>query len=889
MTTTSSVTTDLSDYAPGAAAIITASGLDAGSAVTFDVQHVSGPGVDGVYGTADDVIVSLGGDGHDPWVITDGGEGDLDHEVNGTIVTTWYVDPDDSLDATFLLSAIANDGAVAFNTFTDAAGSINKVYQHWADVGTGDWNNNILSDVKSDYFEGEVVPHVFVYKASNNAPLVNGQSYSFNITYNYYQQSSNAGGFVYITSYNESRAPGQLSATTPYIAPTIDSSFVNGGGMHSGGSFYTVDANITSVSGINNLGSGNIDQQVKVTGATTTSGIAEIFYGLYIAQPGEVVMGSTPTNGASAWTGGSLQTTVDIGGSGASSIQLAPPAIIKGTISGFKFEDLNGNGVWDTGTEKGLANWTIFLDTNNNGNLDSGETSTLTAADGSYSFSVIPDADLTTIGIQPYYVREVQKTGWTQTTSNPAAITISATDPTEANVNFGNQPQLPALSIDKAFVNVTGGNGNDVADAAGDVLNYTVTVKNTGNVTLTNVVVTDPLTKLSQTIDSLAAGASQTFDASYTLTQSDLDTKGGGDGDVDNTAKADSDQTDPVSDSAEVALVFGPEILIDKVTTVGSVTGDDITVPAGQSVTWTYTVKNTGNVTLSGVTVIDDNGTTSTSDDVKATYQSGDDGNGTLDPEESWVFTLSGTTISGNYANTGSVTATAPDDSSVSASDPSSYFGQAPALSIEKAFVNVTDGNDNDVADAAGDVLHYTVTVTNTGNVALTGVTVQDPLTGQDLSEVTLAVGESKTYNTSYTLTQADLDTQGGGDGDIDNTATAYSDQTGPVSASAEATLVYDPKVTIEKTAVSTEDDGLVNQAGDEIQYTVTVTNTGNVPLANVSVSDPDRCDGDGCAGSRFAGIVEHVRYRVVAGRAMDVHLHACRHAGRAGCPRRRR
>ena len=78
---------------------------------------------------------------------------------------------------------------------------------------------------------------------------------------------------------------------------------------------------------------------------------------------------------------------------------------------------------------------------------------------------------------------------------------------------------------------------------------------------------------------------------------------------------------------------------------------------------------------------------------------------------------------------------------------------------------------------------NYTVTVTNTGNVTLTGVTVVDPLTGQNISGVTLAPGANQTFNTSYTLTQADLDGAGnaGSDRDIDNTATADSNETGPV------------------------------------------------------------------------------------------------------------
>ena len=47
MSTTSSVTTNTNDYAPGSYAIITATGFAAGSSVTFEVDHVSDPGADG--------------------------------------------------------------------------------------------------------------------------------------------------------------------------------------------------------------------------------------------------------------------------------------------------------------------------------------------------------------------------------------------------------------------------------------------------------------------------------------------------------------------------------------------------------------------------------------------------------------------------------------------------------------------------------------------------------------------------------------------------------------------------------------------------------------------------------------------------------------------------
>jgi hypothetical protein len=66
------------------------------------------------------------------------------------------------------------------------SGQAGKNYQHWADgdaaQGTAaEWNNNILSANKSDYFEGEVIPHVAILPASNNAPLVNNTVYTFTV------------------------------------------------------------------------------------------------------------------------------------------------------------------------------------------------------------------------------------------------------------------------------------------------------------------------------------------------------------------------------------------------------------------------------------------------------------------------------------------------------------------------------------------------------------------------------------------------------------------------------------------------------------------------------------------------------------------------------------
>ena len=85
------------------------------------------------------------------------------------------------------------------------------------------------------------------------------------------------------------------------------------------------------------------------------------------------------------------------------------------------------------------------------------------------------------------------------------------------------------------------------------------------------------------------------------------------------------------------------------------------------------------------------------------------------------------------------------------------------SLGLNKSLVGITNGNGNAVADAAGDVLHYTATVVNEGNITLTNVSVVDPTTGLNVTGVTLAPGETAVYATSYTLTQADIDSNGDG------------------------------------------------------------------------------------------------------------------------------
>lgn len=78
-------------------------------------------------------------------------------------------------------------------------------------------------------------------------------------------------------------------------------------------------------------------------------------------------------------------------------------AVIRTSISGFKYNDQNGNGSFNAG-EPRLPGWTIYIDANNNNQLDSGEVDALTDANG--------DAYFLGMTAGTYRIREVLEQGW---------------------------------------------------------------------------------------------------------------------------------------------------------------------------------------------------------------------------------------------------------------------------------------------------------------------------------------------------------------------------------------------------------------------------------------------------------------------------------------------
>ncbi|WP_172805237.1 DUF7507 domain-containing protein [Aquiflexum balticum] len=351
--------------------------------------------------------------------------------------------------------------------------------------------------------------------------------------------------------------------------------------------------------------------------------------------------------------------------------------------------------------------------------------------------------------------------------------------------------QSPALSISKAVTETT-------FAAPGDELNYTITVSNTGNTTLENISVVDPLTGLNTTITVLAPGASQDINTTYTVDQDDIDA-----GSVSNTATASVNDIS-VNDEVTVNATQSPALSISK-----AVTETTFAAP-GDELNYTITVSNTGNTTLENISVVDPlTGLNTTitvlapgaSQDINTTY--------TVDQDDIDAGSVSNTATAS--VNDISVN----DEVTVTAT-------QSPALSIAKAVTETTFA-------APGDELNYTITVSNTGNTTLENISVVDPLTGLNTTITVLAPGASQDINTTYAVDQDDIDA-----GSVSNTATASVNDIS-VNDEVTVTATQSPALAISKAVTETT----FAAPGDELNYTITVSNTGNTTLENISVVDP--------------------------------------------------
>jgi len=382
--------------------------------------------------------------------------------------------------------------------------------------------------------------------------------------------------------------------------------------------------------------------------------------------------------------------------------------------------------------------------------------------------------------------------------TNTAAAYSDQTDHVHANLSIP-IVQNPAISLKKSSTTTQ-------VTTVGQVVNYEYLVKNEGNVTLTGVTVCDcRLIPVSCSMTTLNPGESMTCTASYTVTQADINAGGY----LTNQSRADSDQTEAVTDILQIPIVNNPGLSIVKSSTTTQVTA------AGQLVNYNYLVANSGNVSLTGITVSDSLGIT------VGCLQT------TLNPGESTTCTASYTVKQSDINAGGNLTNTATADSDQTA--PVTTQLQIPIIQNPQLSLNKSAGITQ--VTAAGEIVFYNYLVKNEGNVILTGITVSDSMgITVNCSQTTLNPGESMTCRASYTVKQSDMNAGGS----LTNTATADSDQTGPVTDQLQIPIVQNPQISLQKSSTTAD----VTTAGQVVDYQYLVKNSGNVTLTGITVSD---------------------------------------------------
>jgi fimbrial isopeptide formation D2 family protein/uncharacterized repeat protein (TIGR01451 family) len=427
----------------------------------------------------------------------------------------------------------------------------------------------------------------------------------------------------------------------------------------------------------------------------------------------------------------------------------------------------------------------------------------------------------------------------------------------------------------------------------GDTVNYTITVENTGNVDLlaADVVVEDDLTEVLDdasydgNVDQGATYAAPVITWSADVAVDDVvvitysvtvnDATDLGDGELVNAITGPPNCPDPaITDPADSG--FDPDcvnVLDVEAWTAGKTSDAAGTVQPGDTVNYTITVENTGNVALTAINVDD---LTEVLDDASYDGNAADGGHaGNFDftsPELTWTGDLAvDEQVTLTYSVTINDATELGDGELVNAitgptNCPDPAITDPTATGFDPDCVNILDVEAWTAvksSDAVGNVLpgdtvEYTITVENTGNVALSAV---DVVNVDDLTEVLddatydgnaadgghagtfdfttptltwsgdLAVDEVVTLTYSVTINDAD----DLGDGQLVNALTGSTNCPDP-AITDPADSGFDPDcVNILEvaayTVVKTSDAVDPVLPGDEVEYTLTVTNTGNVDL----------------------------------------------------------
>ena len=476
---------------------------------------------------------------------------------------------------------------------------------------------------------------------------------------------------------------------------------------------------------------------------------------------------------------------------------------------------------------------------------------------------------------------------------------------------------LPEIEVTK-LATITDTNGNGINDV-GDRIDYIITVENKGNIVVSGLSYIDTLTdgsgreiilttqpnfdiaSLNSPEGILQPSEIATYTANYIIGQRAADSgvirntiifRGNSPGNIGDVSDVSDDGDDTDGNTQDdLTEIFTISNVAMEVTKIAEVTDNgDNEIGAGDIITYTITVENRGNSTLSDLQIVDtltdgNNNTLALSNGPFFSGSSEGSSEGVLIEGETATYIgfyiiKDIDIISGQIINTVEASATGPnqlaritdisddgdDTDGNTLDDPTVvYLQEVPSLEVTK--VASIENNNDDLIDT-GDMILFEISIENTGNTILTNLSLVDTMTdgnGNPLSlsngpfftgsslgslEGELKIGEFASYIAFYTIEQSVADT-----GRIVNSIIATAEnvdgtiQTSDVSDDGDdndgnilddPTVVFispNPSLEVTKTVTSTSDN-YFSLVGDEIVFDILIENTGNVRIDDIVIQD---------------------------------------------------
>ncbi|HDR8024346.1 TPA: DUF11 domain-containing protein, partial [Bacillus cereus] len=469
---------------------------------------------------------------------------------------------------------------------------------------------------------------------------------------------------------------------------------------------------------------------------------------------------------------------------------------------------------------------------------------------------------------------------------NSATSSFQYNPPNQPPINRNSTSNIVETQINATIINPTKSANQQIVNI-GDIITYTITVPNNGNISATNVSITDPIptgtnfipnsvtvngaTQSGVTPTNIPLGtipAGQTTTVTFQVQVTSLPANGTITNEANITFTSQPNPSEPPTTTTTTPPPTTTSVRTAIVNPTKSASPQVVDI--GDTITYTITLPNTGNISATNVIVTDPipagttfvpNSVTINSIAQPGINPSGGIQVGTIAAGSTSTVTfqvqVNSLPTSGVIRNVGNVTFTYqpdPTKPAITTTNPT----PPTTVPVNTAITNPIKTADKTAVDI-GDTITYTVTFNNDGTIPSTNVIFTDtipagttfipnsvvlnnasvpnsnPATG--ISVGTINPGETKTLSFQVLVTQVP------GGGVITNEAsTTYTYQPDPNLPPVTTTEPTTPTTVAVNTATVNPTKS-ANQAfvdiGDIITYTISLQNNGTVPATNVILTDP--------------------------------------------------